>query len=530
MRYRYCRSIILAAGCVAFVTNAPSVDAQGDRTPFQILETSIDDVRAALLAHRITCHELVSSYLARIDAFNRRGPLLNAVENVNRAALDEADRLDRMAATSRPGPLHCVPVLVKDELDASGIETTYGSATFKGFVPSTDATVVARLRAAGAVIVGKATMGEFASGYATSVSGVIRDPYDVTRHASGSSGGTGAGVAANLATVGIGEDTGGSIRGPAATGSLVGLRPSLPFVSRAGVFPARPTTDTVGPIARTVKDAAIIRDVISGYDSHDPVTAEAPTLEPGAFVARLNAQALRGARLGVLRQSQDARTDQKSSDYLAFHEVGEAALQRLQALGAVTVDIPAIPDLPARLDRDYDNNVFETELAIDRFLATQTRPPFRTLRELLLSGLMLPSRATTLIDSVNRTTADAGYLRIRDDVAALSQHLRGVMRQQRLDAVVYLTADLPPVHLEPDVMTNPRAGGTRLGSNRRLASVLSFPAITVPAGFTADGLPVGLEFLGVPFSDATLLSLAYSFESATHHRRPPTSAPALPVR
>jgi len=516
-----------AACCCVIVASTLVLNAQADRPPFRVFEASIDDVQTALRSHQISCHDLVGQYLTRIDAFNRRGPSINAVETINPHALDDADRLDRVEATAGRGPLHCVPILVKDELDTGGLETTYGSAAFKGFFPSADATVIARLKAAGAIIIGKATMGEFASGYATSVSGVIRDPYDLTRHASGSSGGTGAGIAANLATVGIGEDTGGSVRGPAATGSLVGLRPSLPFVSRAGLLPARPTTDTVGPIARTVKDAAIIMDVIAGYDPRDPVTAEAPTLVPGTFVSRLNAQSLRGARLGVIRQSQDARTDSQSAEFVAFHRVGDVALQRLQTLGAVTVELAEIPNLAKRLDQDYDGNVFETEQAVDRFLAAETRPPFNTLREVLLSGLMLPARAATLIDSVNRTTADVGYHRIRQDVRDLTEHLLGVIKQQRLDAVVYLTADIPPIHLEPDVMTNPRAGGTRLGSNRRLASVLSFPAITVPAGFTPEGLPVGLEFLGVPFSDATLLSLAYAFESGTHHRRPPASTPAL---
>lgn len=307
----------------------------------------------------------------------------------------------------------------------------------------------------------------------------------------------------------------------------MGLRPSLPFVSRAGLFPARPTTDTVGPITRTVKDAAIIMDVIAGYDPRDPVTAEAPSLEPGTFVSRLSPQALRGARLGVLRQTQDARADLQSAEYLAFHQVGDEAINRLTSLGAVTMTIPEIPDLAKRLDQDYDGNVFETESAVDQFLAAETRPPFKSLRELLLSGRMLPARATTLIDSVNRTTGDGGYLRIRLDISDLTRRVLAVVREQHLDAIVYLTADLPPIRLEADVMTNPRAGSTRLGSNRRLASVLAFPAITVPAGFTADGLPVGLEFMGVPFGDATLLSLAYAYESATHHRRPPASTPAI---
>ena len=406
----------LVCACLAVPIVRP-LQAQSTPPPFPLIEATIDDVQAALTARRITCRALVGQYLARIEAYNRRGPNLNAVETINTRALAEADQLDAAMAGSAPrGPLHCIPMLVKDELDAAGVETTYGSAAFKGFVPATDATVVARLKAAGAIILAKATMGEFASGYVSSISGAIRNPYDPARHASGSSGGTGAGIAANFATVGIGEDTGGSIRGPASVGSLVGLRPTVPLVSRAGLFPARPTTDTVGPIARTVKDAAIVLQVIAGFDARDPTTAELPRQERASYVPQLRANGLSGVRLGVLRQPQDGRTDVHSADYLAFRRVSDPAIARMQALGAVVEDVPEIPDLARRLDQDYDGNVFETESAVDRFLAGESHPPFTTLREILLSGRMLPSRATTLMESVNRTVADAGYARIRQDI------------------------------------------------------------------------------------------------------------------
>src|SRR5262249_41086889 len=212
-------------------------------------EATIDDVHAALRSGRTTCRELVELYLRRVEAFDKSGPGLNAVQTINPRALQEAERLDAVFKASGPvGGLHCIPVLVKDQLEATDMPTTYGSAVFRDFVPQRDATVVARLRKAGAIIIAKATMGEFASGVLGSASGPIRNPYDPRRHASGSSGGTGAGVSANFATVGIGEDTGGSIRGPAAAASLVGLRPSVPLVSRFGVLPGRPTRDTIGPI------------------------------------------------------------------------------------------------------------------------------------------------------------------------------------------------------------------------------------------------------------------------------------------
>ena len=266
---------VLLVVCVAGVaaqTPAPSARPAA----FHLMEATIDEVRGALQSGRITCRGLVELYLKRIETYDKAGPALNAVQTINPRARQEADRLDAAFKSSGPvGPLHCIPVLVKDQVDTSDMPTTYGSAVFKDFVPRRDATIVTRLRKAGAVIVGKASMGEYASGYFGSASGPIRNAYDPSRNASGSSGGTGSGIAANFAAVGIGEDTGGSIRGPAAVSSLVGLRPTLPLVSRHGMFPARPTTDTLGPIARTVRDAALVLDVIAGYDPNDPVTAYA---------------------------------------------------------------------------------------------------------------------------------------------------------------------------------------------------------------------------------------------------------------
>jgi Asp-tRNA(Asn)/Glu-tRNA(Gln) amidotransferase A subunit family amidase len=222
-------------------------------TAFDIVEATVDDVQAALRSGRVTCRELVDLYLARIKSYDKTGPALNAIQTVNGRVQQEADRLDALFKVSGPvGPLHCVPVLVKDQIDTSDIPTMHGFAGFKDFIPATNATIVTKLKTAGALIIAKATMGEFASGYVSSASGPIRNAYDPRRNASGSSGGTGSGIAASFATIGIGEDTGGSIRGPASVNSLVGLRPTVPLVSRYGMSPARPSTDTLGPITRTV--------------------------------------------------------------------------------------------------------------------------------------------------------------------------------------------------------------------------------------------------------------------------------------
>jgi Asp-tRNA(Asn)/Glu-tRNA(Gln) amidotransferase A subunit family amidase len=494
---------------------------------FHLLEATIDEVHTALRSRRTTCRELVDLYLKRIAAYNTSGPGLNAVQTINPRAGQEAERLDAAFRVAGPvGSMHCIPVLVKDQLETSDMPTTYGSAVFKDFVPRRDATVVARLRKSGAVIIGKTTMGELASGITASASGPIRNAYDPRRHASGSSGGTGSGVAANLATVGIGEDTGGSVRGPAAVSSLVGLRPTLPLVSRYGMLPARPSTDTVGPMARTVKDAAIVLDAIAGYDPDDPATAYAVGHVPTSYTAGLSRDGLKGARIGVIRQAMDARTDAASEDYKKVKAVIDKALDDLKSLGAELAPV-AIPNLIERIDKAYNGNVFETEPAINNYLSQHANAPVRTLRDILLSGKVVPSRARVLMNSVGKSTDDAGYVQVQRTAESLRLAVLTLMADHKLDALVYATFDHQPVLIAPDVMTRPVADDDRLGNNRQLSPILGFPAMTVPAGFTTDGLPVGIEFMARPFDEAMLLRLGYAYEQGTRHRRPPASTPAL---
>ena len=371
-------------------------------------------------------------------------------------------------------------------------------------------------------------MGEFASGYLGSAFGIVRNAYDQTRIASGSSGGTGSGIAANFATVGIGEDTGGSVRGPAAVNNLVGLRPTVPLVSRFGMMPARPTTDTLGPIARSVKDTAIVLDVIAGYDANDPVTADAVGRMPATYTQSLTDEGLKGARIGVIREPLDPRADPASPEYKQVRAVIDRALADLKRLGAVVVDSVTIPDLAARSARIYDGNVFETEAATNKYLAQHPNAPVKTLSEILLSGKVVPARAGVLINVIGHSTAESGYLQLlltRDD---LRQAVLAMMADQRLDALAYATFDYPPMRIPADALTRTTIDSTGPGNNRRLSLVIGFPAITVPAGFTTDGLPVGLEFMARAFAEPTLFRLAYAYEQGTHHRRPPGSTPALP--
>jgi Asp-tRNA(Asn)/Glu-tRNA(Gln) amidotransferase A subunit family amidase len=497
--------------------------------PFHLVEATIDDVRAALASKQVTCRGLVEQYIRRIETYDKAGPALNAVQTINRRALVDAERLDAAFATAGPvGPLHCVPMLVKDQVETSDMPTTYGSVLFKDFIPLRDATIVTRLKKAGAVIVGKTTMGEFASGYLGSAFGIVRNAYDQTRIASGSSGGTGSGIAANFATAGIGEDTGGSVRGPAAVNNLVGLRPTVPLVSRFGMMPARPTTDTLGPIARSVKDAAIILDVIAGYDANDPVTADSVGRVPPTYTQSLTADGLKGARIGVIREPLDPKADPASPEYKQVRAVIDRALANLKRLGAVVVDSVTIPDLASRSARMYDGNVFETEVATNKYLAQHPNAPVKTLSEILLSGKVVPARAGVLINVIGHSTAESGYLQLLLTRDELRQAVLVGMADQQLDALVYATFDYPPMRIPADALTRTTIDSTGPGNNRRLSPVIGFPAMTVPAGFTTDGLPVGLEFMGRAFSEPTLFRLAYAYEQGTHHRRPPASMPALP--
>jgi Asp-tRNA(Asn)/Glu-tRNA(Gln) amidotransferase A subunit family amidase len=424
---------------------------------------------------------------------------------------------------------------------------------------------VQRLEAAGAIILAKTTMGEFAGRYVGSGAGIIRNAYDPTRNPSGSSGGSGTAVAANFGLVGIGEDTGGSIRGPAAVSSLVGLRPTLQLVSRFGMLPANPTQDTMGPMTRTVADAARVLDVIAGYDPNDPITAYAVGHIPATYTASLKPDALRGARIGVLRfprdtggaraatRSDSARTPRDTSaaglaaarrdslaradssrvrdstnrvvlvEYAKVRVVFDSALSALRARGATVIDSLPLPRM-----RGGAENSYETEAATDAYFAAHPNAPVKTLSEIMLSGTVTPWRARSMVEYLGKTTDDPGYLQVVKQREALRVAVLKLMADRQLDAVVYATYDAAPTVIAPDVLTNPRpTDGYGRGDNRGLSPLIGFPALTVPMGFTADNLPVGLEFLGRPFTEAQLFGYAFAFEQATKARRPPPTTPPL---
>jgi amidase len=502
--------------------------ANGFAQEFRLLETTIGQVHEAMQSGRLTCRQLVQGYLDRIAAYDQTGPRLNTIRHLNGRALQEADSLDAIFRARGPvGPLHCVPVLLKDQVETRDMPTSYGSVLFQDFMPGRDATIVARMREAGAIILAKTNMGEFASRYVGSAFGIIRNAYDPTRNPSGSSGGTGSGVAANFGLVGIGEDTSGSVRGPSAVSSLVGLRPTLQLVSRFGLMPANPTQDTMGPMARTVTDAAVLLDVIAGYDERDPVTAYAVGRVPARYEDGLSADALRGARIGVLRHPMDPSADPSSEDFMEVKAVFDGAIREMGSLGAEVVDPLELPGLDSLLSVAIAND-YETEAATDAYLAEHPNAPYATLGAILLTGKVNPWRARGLMAVVGKTTDDVGYLALLKARASLREMVLQAMAEHDLDAIVYPTFTNQPTLIAADVLTNPNPDdGYGRGDNRGLSPATGFPALTVPAGFTTDDLPVGLELLARPFTEEMLLGFAYAFEQATHHRRPPPPTPAL---
>ena len=499
---------------VALAQPAPSRST----APFPVVEATIEGIHAAMAAGQLTCTQLVQAYLDRIAAYDQAGPKLNSVQNINPNALAQAARLDAVYRASGPvGPLHCIPVLVKDEVETSFMPTTYGSAIFKHFTPPQNATIVDRLQAAGAIILAKANMGEYAVGYAGTAFGDCHNAYDQTRDPGGSSCGPAVGVAANLATVGIGEDTGGSIRGPASNESLVGLRPTLPLVSRFGLLPSTPTRDTLGPMTRTVRDAAIMLDVIAGYDPRDPVTAQSYGRRAASYTRFLQRNGLRGMRIGVIRTAVGRDVKPDAADYKEIQAILTQATMDLRARGAEVVDPIVIPRLRELLDAG-GNGIAETEEAINAYLAQYPQAPVHTLKEIVDSPLLLPARHDDLARRIGHSTGELAYLKEQQARETLRTIVLKVMADNGLDAFVYAPAEREPA---------PIPATTTPGSIRRFAASVAYPALGVPAGYTSHGLPVGIEFLGRPYAEGTLFKAAYDYEQATRHRHPPASAPAL---
>jgi Asp-tRNA(Asn)/Glu-tRNA(Gln) amidotransferase A subunit family amidase len=532
------RLSVKAVGCAAVVAamfvSVETGRAQNGRRmapAFDVMETSIDEIHAAFKAGTLTARALTQQYLDRIAAYNYAGPNLNAIITLSTHALADADALDVAYRQSGPvGPLHGIPILVKDEIDAQGFPTTLGTLVFKDYRPPHDSFVVAKLRAAGAVILGKTTLSEFAGGDTYgSMFGVTRNPYGLTRTVGGSSGGSGAAVAANFSTVALGEETSASIRRPGGWNSVVSLRPTPGLVSRSGMWDGYPRPQAqMGPMARSVRDLAELLDVMVGYDAEDPLTALGVGKAPAAYTASLDSNGLRGARIGVMRQSMGSASDAASQDFMNIDAVFQKNVEELKAAGAVLVDPIVIPDVK-ELMAVRGNDDESSDQALHLYLSRNPASPFKTRADIANSPDMAKSIPPTKANQWKnpRAASDmAQYalaLKARDQLAI---NVAKVMADHQLDAIVYKTVEQSPPLIEEEI-NPPYKQGTAFIFNLNTFLVYA-AAMNVPAGFTPDGLPVGITFFGRPYSEPTLLKLASGFEAATHHRAPPNTTPALP--
>ena len=490
------------------------MNSPGSERITSLFEFTIAGLQAALEGGELTSQELVQWSLARIAAYDQRGPGLNAMSCLNGDAFEAAAALDqeRQARGSR-GPLHGIPIVVKDNYETRRMQTAAGCVLMKGWMPPDDATAVTRLRDAGAIIIGKTNMHEWAYGYlnAGSLFGQTRSPYVLESPPGGSSGGSAVAVTANFAVAGLGTDTSGSVRHPAAMNNLVGLRSTPGLVSRAGIIPMSHTQDTAGPLARSVADLATVLDVLVGYDPADPLTVQGASHVPPSYTT-LDRDALRGARIGKLM----TLFSQEPFDPEVVQIVANAS-DEMGRLGAEIIEIE-MADLPelARTPR-VSLLIEELKADLEAYLAARPTAPVRTLEEIVASGKCIPQVTAALARSLVEPHPDPKAYQVKlVRRAELQRLLLSRMADHRLDALLYPTSRIKFPVIES---TYPY--------NVALAPVSGLPALSVPAGFTADGMPVGMELLGRPWSEPRLLGLAYAFEQAIGYRRPPPTTPSL---
>ncbi len=494
--------------------------------PFEVEEATIAQVHDAMKAGTLTCRALVAMYLKRIEAYDKNGPAINSLVTLNPEVEKQAAELDRRFLQSGfTGPLHCVPIVVKDNFETQGLQTSDGALALAGYLPAKDAFQVKRVKDAGALVLAKSNMAEWAfSPYETVNSilpGYTRNPYALDRVTAGSSGGTAAAIAASLGLVGLGSDTGNSIRGPSSHQALAGIRSTMGLTSRAGVLPLSLLADIAGPMARTVEDAVKVFQVIAGEDPNDPVTAAARTHLPQDYLASLDRNGLRGAVIGVLHQAYERETTDPE-----IVRIFLAAVDDLRRAGATIVD-PATVDGLADIRRPRDAGpCMGFKYDLNRYLAAQgDRVPVKSLAEIVKSGRFHPS-AQYRLESAEKgpengpdspaCIADREYReKVRDAVLKTMDRLK-------LDAFVYPTWSNPP-RLIGDL-------NTPHGDNSQFyAPTTGFPAINVPMGFSRGGtLPAGITLYGRPWTESALIKFAYAYEQSTHRRHPPASTP--PVR
>jgi amidase len=515
-------------GLAATAVAGPSSTAEASPAARTILDAGVLEQQAQMQAGKLSSHALVSQYLARIAAIDKRGPRLNSVIELNPDALIIAADMDReRAAKKLRGPLHGIPVLLKDNI-ATGdkMSTSAGSLALAGVRATRDAHVAAQLRAAGAVIIGKTNLSEWANMRSThSVSGwsgrggLTRNPYALDRNTSGSSSGSGAAIAASLATLAVGTETDGSIVSPASTGGLVGIKPTLGLVSRSGIIPIAHSQDTAGPMTRTVTDAALMLAAMAGVDASDPVTKEGAG-KPTEYAAALVKDGLKGMRLGVAR------------NFFGKNDAVDAIIGKelavLVAQGAILVDVK-LPNADKYDDSETEVLLYEFKPGLEAYLAGYApHAPIRNMADLVAFNVNHGDKEMAFFAQEHLVKSQAkaglGEKEYTDALANNHRYARGegidqVMKEHKLDALVAPTGG-------PAWLTDFINGDHYGGSFSSPAAVAGYPHITVPAGYT-NGLPVGLSFVGGAFSETALIRMAYAYEQATLHRRAPRFPPSV---
>ncbi|MGF1481445.1 MAG: amidase family protein [Cyanophyceae cyanobacterium] len=538
---KFKQTVVYLTAQAAAITVLPAAEA----AVFRLEEATVADINQAFEAEALTSEQLVQLYLNRIEAYDQQGPAINSLININSNALARARELDRERPADPASPLYGIPIILKDNFDTADLPTTGGSDVLAGSLPPDDAFTVEQFRDAGAVILGKANMSELALssgrlGY-SSRGGLTLNPYNLQRDASGSSSGTAAAIAANFAVLGTGTDTAGSIRGPSSFTGLVGIKPTLGLTSRDGIIPLALSVDVGGPMARTVTDAAIALGVMAEDDPSDPATLEEGQFED--YTQFLDESALAGARVGISRDFLGGNPE--------VDRIVEEVLATVEELGATVVDA------------DFPQSVIEAAsygTLLDPIVQSEFLPQIESYLQTLddeypqtLEGLIEASLAPEIANSetpvnpnriaVYQDSLETGGLSNPEYLEAIAQlpelraDILSVFAANSLDAIVYPTVACPPSPItaadgstidDPTYfcdLDNIEGDPYRAGY---LANLTGFPDITVPAGFTDQGLPIGLSFFGTAYSEPTLLGLGYSFEQATQVRRPPATTPPLP--
>lgn len=482
---------------------------------FCLEDATISSVHKAMNNSELTCTQLIQMYIKRIEKYDKKGPNINSIITINPNVLKIADKLDNEFLQSGiTKPLHGIPVLLKDNINTKDMPTTAGSVALKEVIPSDDAHITKKLKNAGAIILAKVNLHEFAIWGETisSVLGQTLNPYDLTRTPGGSSGGTSAGIAANFGIIGIGTDTINSVRSPASACSLIGLRPTIGLISRNGIVPYSLTQDTAGPIMRTVEDTAKVLDIISGYDSSDPITASSIGHIPKSYTSYLNKDGLRGKRIGILHSFFGKEKPHKEVNAVIFN-----ALDNIKENGATLIDIEEYIDADELVNK-VSVHLYEFKTHLNQYLKNLgPKSNVHSLQDIIKSGKYHPGIEETIKIAQTLDINSKEYNRRLKKQLETQKVIMEIMNKYNLDAIVYPHQKRPVVKI----------GKTQIDRNGVLGSVTGFPSIVMPAGFTDPtntapiGVPIGIEFLSKKWHEPMLIEIAYAFEQKINAHIPP---------